>query len=786
MVARRIRVPKDNDCFYHVVAYFLGRHHQSMLETSAIRRRLAGRLATDVVHTPHDDLDHLSGTWLYEEEDIRANVALLETPESAKHQRVLREAAGAHRDVPHNILDYVVWSQLTATEVEGFEHWYQKRRDMQCLGRMLRKYTIWGDDLMAAHCVREVYARELATYVTTEAVRDTLRDDELVQVRNEVCTGAAFSPGTAVINLLQVNGEPHFDAVLFYDIEEQAAILLAYEQAEAEVQASVDRSNVAPCPYRLTKVAILHGDDDSSSFVKHVNLPRTGSWAGFTKADELDELSPRLRLALTFEAECPKDRKVSIKLVPTLGGTRDYDPEFQRLGSGPERAKNGNYGWACLDNGLIAQSSRDGFLNPDARGGTVDPTTPLEICVDGAKTVFVEGLFLPASGGIEYHVEVTDIFGTVKRSANSVRTTRTLFVQYLLGEGMDDRRDLLERVSAELPERLAPLHVNLVAVPGAFETSVPAQVEDDDDHPDGVLESRLRVAAQKAADYSPYFFNVAWIDEFVKVRRVPVEHTVFLGSLRAGQRTTWPGWEPDTRVTRPYRRITVRCRGMSFSPRDAGYEGRTWFYQPTDVELQRLCEGYEDQLADIDTRIDAAERAWIEWIEAQEGFQTQRTRVRGQLDAGHLDYTEEDLLEEWKKENRDMYKPPRVEGNDLTVTRPRAHPGAAPGRGPQRRGRRHCGGVEVGSRAKGRLACTLRTGCSGELARALGVGRRRRPGADPCGTGILKRHRASRSSATTRPACRAGPGAKSSFGPRAIARAGESDGPRSRLHYRNR
>ncbi|WP_296949540.1 ComEC/Rec2 family competence protein [uncultured Massilia sp.] len=195
MAQRVVKVPGAGDCFFHVVACFLGHPPHSVVAARDVRRALAAEAARLLFKPPYNDLRTLTELVL-SSSDVGALAVVQDatTPQATS----LRDWHHAGPGADHGngggcpLAAFVVWMQYSVADIEAMK--------MERLPDWLRHagyfgYTIWGDAAFTASLVRRHYGMAVDFYTAANL-------HEL--------TGNA--PRTVNV---YINGGNHFDAAVF-------------------------------------------------------------------------------------------------------------------------------------------------------------------------------------------------------------------------------------------------------------------------------------------------------------------------------------------------------------------------------------------------------------------------------------------------------------------------------------------------------------------------------------------------------------------------------------------
>ena len=201
MAQRIIKVPAAGNCFFHVVAYFLGQGRQDVGAALKVRRALAAEAARRLFLPPHDDLATLTDLVFSSASLAGLNVVRnAATPQADSLRDLHQFGPGADHGNGGGcpLAAFVVWMQFDVAEIETLgkksaPHWL---RASGFLG-----YTIWGDAAFTASLVRRSF----------EMTVDFYTDVSLPQL-----TGNA--PDTVNVYL---KGGNHFDAAIFEEDEDE-------------------------------------------------------------------------------------------------------------------------------------------------------------------------------------------------------------------------------------------------------------------------------------------------------------------------------------------------------------------------------------------------------------------------------------------------------------------------------------------------------------------------------------------------------------------------------------
>ena len=524
IVVVRVIAPRDNDCFFHVVAYFDGKPIDSWEAAKTVRTDIACAMARELLAPPWDDLTILTAAVLSGTLPPDKLPPALKHPITPLGARLIAAHQNAKHDdnnVPPDLIHYIVWVQFSALEVDDF---------FALSGYTLKplfRYTIWGEDALATVCVELLLGKPTAIYAAIEGIDVKLTQANTPFISDPHRTGAVHSPGRSCINFLNVQ-EIHFDAVEFYALEQTEAILEAFALAQAAIPDGRSQPLAQLCPYRLTAVTILNGGQAAQpGFVKWVNLPLRPAFLNVEKGTSADQFGTQLRIELTFEAACSSDRELFIKLLPEFEAVAGYseDNGFRRLPSAHEFSNNRRYGWACFPEAAVANYCSEQVLTADSLANAVPLAEEIAVVVRGAASLTLSGLFLPACAGLRYRVQVRDAFGQCV-SDNSVGTRKMLFYNRLVSTSLSDHSDWF----ADFESTFRPFFLDFRPLPGMSRLNTDVVC---DTTSNSSYESELKKASGDAAPYYPYFFNLALINSFASFELHTRQQDVRLDRLLA-------------------------------------------------------------------------------------------------------------------------------------------------------------------------------------------------------------------------------------------------------------
>ena len=502
----RIFAPSDDDCFFHVVAFFQGADIDDWRAAKGVREAIARGLARVFLPEPWNDLDKLTTARFYGVAPLDADEPALKPQHDLDEAgiRILaayKRARAAHpQEFPQDIIDYIVWVQFSDEELQSFRWLYREAR------LALPEHAIWGDEDMGVACVEMILHTQIKLYALADDV-DCRGIEDIISIAWDQAHGADRSTDFSVVNLLNVT-QKHWDAVLFHDVEEEQV------------------------PTKLAKVGWMRdGDASWGTLSKLVNLPRTLEWQQRAGVASLDELGAQTRLRLFFENASARARKIRIHLeVARMPYENGSDDSVVRLPSRSEYERNRRYGWrVVVDKAVLGQDSAEGQLSEAGLSGAVPLNCAIDVVVPGDKEVEVS-VFLPVSGGLRYFAVVTDALGTWQSTSSAVETHRMIFYNVLLSETLTvlqqaDVATALTQVEAVL--RKLYLHLRPIPDPPKLRMST----MDGDVFGMVPILAELENASVKAADYYPYFFNLAVIKRFSADIWCSFAVTVYLDTL---------------------------------------------------------------------------------------------------------------------------------------------------------------------------------------------------------------------------------------------------------------
>lgn len=207
-VHRITPAPGAGDCFFHVVAYFIGRKIDSVGAAGEARAAVAKGLARDLFQPPYNNILTLSELVLHARTDTDLDVVQLQDTDDARHLVALRPGAGvgARNGELVPLPAWVVWLQFDVEQIAALTHMRDRAPVGLRAGGFL-SYTLWGDAALCAEIVHRLSGRPVAIYLNTQ--------EQL----------GLINP----INILYVGN--HFDAIEFIDVSEAALSELFTEQA---------------------------------------------------------------------------------------------------------------------------------------------------------------------------------------------------------------------------------------------------------------------------------------------------------------------------------------------------------------------------------------------------------------------------------------------------------------------------------------------------------------------------------------------------------------------------
>jgi hypothetical protein len=192
----RIFAPSDDDCFFHVVAFFQGADIDDWRAAKGVREAIARGLAQVFLSEPWNDLDKLTTARLY-------GVAPLDAPDPALKPQHDLDAAGirilaayksakaAHpQEFPQDIIDYIVWVQFSSEELQSFRWLYREAR------LALPEHAIWGDEDMGVACVEVILHTQIKLYALADDV-DCRGIEDVISIAWDQAHGADRLPTSA-------------------------------------------------------------------------------------------------------------------------------------------------------------------------------------------------------------------------------------------------------------------------------------------------------------------------------------------------------------------------------------------------------------------------------------------------------------------------------------------------------------------------------------------------------------------------------------------------------------
>lgn len=203
MAQRIVRVPGEGDCFFHVVAYFLGEASDDVDAALDVRRNLAAEAARRLFLPPYNNLAQLTPlVWSSTDLGDLNGVVNAATVDAANLQGLY--FGGPHLDNGNGgacpLAAFVVWMQYNVAEIDQL----RKGHVPDWLGAGgFANYTIWGDAAFTADLVVSHY--EMAVDFYTNVSLPQLTENALDTVN------------------VYVNGGNHFDAAIFEEDEHGAA-----------------------------------------------------------------------------------------------------------------------------------------------------------------------------------------------------------------------------------------------------------------------------------------------------------------------------------------------------------------------------------------------------------------------------------------------------------------------------------------------------------------------------------------------------------------------------------
>ena len=201
MAQRIVKVPAAGDCFFHVVACFLGKRPRDVGAALKVRRALAAAAARRLFLPPYNNLAELTRLVLSSRSLRELNVVQNADTVQADALRDLHQQ-GPNLDNGNGggcpLAAFVVRMQYGVAEIETLKK--ESGADWLRLGGFLN-YTIWGDAAFTASLVRRRYKMRVDFYTAVNL--------------HELTENA-----TDTVNFY-INGGNHFDAAIFEEDEDE-------------------------------------------------------------------------------------------------------------------------------------------------------------------------------------------------------------------------------------------------------------------------------------------------------------------------------------------------------------------------------------------------------------------------------------------------------------------------------------------------------------------------------------------------------------------------------------
>lgn len=195
-----IKAPPEGDCFFHVVAFFVGGGISDVKQAKQIRYGIAKYLAKHLFKPPYDDLKTLTdfvlgakgkADLLVIKDNDTEEAATLRNLRPHDDMNVARNGGDCARDA---LPAWVVWFQFDYAKIKSKEVAEDVCQDLLALDFL--KYTIWGDLGLAAHVVQMLTNRPVVAYFNENEQQGFEKPINIYSTAN------------------------HFDAIVFYDDNE--------------------------------------------------------------------------------------------------------------------------------------------------------------------------------------------------------------------------------------------------------------------------------------------------------------------------------------------------------------------------------------------------------------------------------------------------------------------------------------------------------------------------------------------------------------------------------------